>query len=1297
MHKPNRSFAKKVFAAGLAISTVLWGATGLLVLPVAAVEAHPGGTLVLSGGTVWWVTPDGTGRKGFDSAEKFYSNRFRFSDVVPANSADLALPDLGLAAWGDGVLFNDGGTVYQISGGMKHGFTSGTVFTGLGFKFSQVMNGSLGGVTAGATISNSTDAHLAGSFVVDSSGTVWMMTATGRTGFTQPAAYFSYAGRSFSDVVPANAADLARANEGLMKIRAGALVNDSGTVFAITGGNKRGFPTASCFTGFGYSFANVLTGSASEAVTGTNLCSDVVVDPGTGTGGTLTVSLASDTPAAGIAIKSSARVPFTKVNLTAAGGDVTVDSWVVKRAGVAEDATFADVDIIDLSTNATINDAGKSFSTDHTANFTEDLTVANGTTKSVMLAGNIAASPGSGEQPILQLLSLTLKSGSVVGSFPISGNAMTINTSITIGSATIQRGAYTNASSTTLEVGKTAYTFFSFQIQAGSVEDVKFAQIKVYQSGSASLTSDMANIKLYRDGTFLANGTASGNYVNFSFPAELIPKGQTFQYLVKADVISGSARTIKLAIWRNTDILVTGQTFGANITPTYTGTGSGGTTSPVLTDNQFTISTGTLRVGQSNQFSATNITVGTNQVLGGFEMEAKGEPVIITALTLTIVSSTSGTIVEDAGQAYRLVDKDGKTVAGPKDVTDNALTVAFTDTFTVPVGVNHYKVVATISTSGGWASNDTIFARIATPASAITAKGEVTGQTVTPTPSSNTDTTTQTIKAATLTVTKNSTPSNKTIISGSTGVLIGSWQFDAGNSGEDIRVTSIAVRGSTTGKLNTLTLKSGGVTLNPVNDNPVSANDSTVTSTFALTDPLIVTKGTSANVDMYANVPTSVNAGEVDSWGLTDTTSATNASVVAYGKGTGNRATVTLTANDGATLTIAAAGTLTTNLDGSNPASRRVAHGSTGVVLSEVRFKATNESIDITRLIVRVNSSASASTFSLSSTSGTFAQVKKFYLKLDGTIVGSDSGYAPGAAATTINFQRGQLTIPEGNTGKKLSIVADLVDIGSNEPGTANSNILVGLNGTNATQATGNGSNSSSITDTYTDSTGSAVILHKAVPSVVIETPTNKLGATSVLHRVKISAVGNDVGIFRLSYAISTSASVGVTNAYTRLASCTGCGGIADGSQLSATQGTLTYAGAAVNNDTSVAFRTVDSGQSHGKRYLYIASGATATVDLYASVSLTTNADTVSTRLLGDNATDTNDRGGSEAWGWGNSATLASITYAGVKETGQFVWSDLNLDNSQAATALTSKQWYNGWYVAGLGATPTSTPITLGE
>jgi len=100
--------------------------------------------------------------------------------------------------------------------------------------------------------------------------------------------------------------------------------------------------------------------------------------------GTLTIALASDTPAASIAVGSAARLSFTKVNLTATGGDVIVDSLVVQRVGLANDANFSSLDIVDGGTNLPLNNTSKTFNSLHQATFTDDFTIANGTTKSVI-------------------------------------------------------------------------------------------------------------------------------------------------------------------------------------------------------------------------------------------------------------------------------------------------------------------------------------------------------------------------------------------------------------------------------------------------------------------------------------------------------------------------------------------------------------------------------------------------------------------------------------------------------------------------------------------------------------------------------------------------------------------------------------------------------------------------------------------------------------------------------------------------------------------------------------------------
>jgi len=992
------------------------------------------------------------------------------------------------------------------------------------------------------------------------------------------------------------------------------------------------------------------------------------------TGTSLTVSLASDTPASGIAVEAAARVPFTKINLTAsADGDIVIDAWQVIRTGLGADGAFSSIDLVDASTMSAINETGKTFSSDHTANFTEDFTIPAGTTKTVIIAANMATvlDTYAGQVPQLGLNSITLKGGTVVGTLPVVGNYQTINATIVLGSATVKRGAYSNATST-LEVGKLAYTFLSFQVEAGSGEDVQFSQVKIYNDGS-SAWDDMDNLKLYRDGTELSSTPViSGSYATFNVSPITISKGQTAQFQVKADIAGGSGRTIILGVYRTTDLLVKGLVYGYNITPTYSGSGTQAT-NPVLWDNTQTIGPGTLRVSSSATVAAGNVAVGSDQVLGAFEIEAKGEAIDVSALTLAF-TSTGAAVIEDALKSVKLVDSTGKTVAGPTDVTDGSTNVAFTDTFTVPAGTNVYKVVGTLATNGAWATNETIYASINTPATKITARGQVSSQSITATPTGIINANTQTVKAANITVTKDSVPTTGNVIKASSGVLVGSWTFDATNSGEDVRITALAIRASTTGKTNNLTLKDASTILYPINTSPtVTTINVPATSTFALSQPLIITKGTSKTIKLYSDIGSDSAAGEVIRFGI-----SSGAAVTAYGVTTGNTATVTATANDGAILTIQNAGTLTITADSTAAAPSLVVAGTTGVALADIRLKATNEPVDVTKLVVEVADGG------ISGATGDYTQITKLYLKLDGTVVGDASGYSLGAATKTIYLERGAFTIPEGTVGKKLSLVADLVQIGTNQPGTANGDIKVGLGfATGAIDMTayGNMSNGAA-TKTYVSATGSAVIIHKSVPQVVVVTPTEALSAAAVLHRVNITAVGGAIGIYRLSYAVSSSTSLDGTNYYLTLNTCSACGGISNGTVLTAE----------VANETPIAtgIGTVTlpiSSTAAGKDYLTIAQGATATLDLKATVAGQTSAatDSFTTSLLGDTATTSGDTGGSVAAAYG------------VMNQGDFVWSDLNLadDATTGGTGKTSKQWYNGYYVAGLGAVATTTGVTV--
>ncbi len=241
-----------------------------------AAQAHPAGTLVQSGSTVWQINDAGSGRIAIDSAEKFYSNRLSFNNTVPANATDLALPVTSTLSWGDGVLFTDRGVIYQVSDGKKHGFVSASVFLGQGFTFDMARSGNLSSLSEGQAVRQASERHLPGT-LVNAAGTIFLQTATGGKAFPSAAVFYSNGGK-FSEIVPANGNDSTAPNE-LASYRTGSVVNDNGAIWVIKQNTKLGFPNAACFLNFGYTFTMALTGSTSGLSTAGTICGEASAPP----------------------------------------------------------------------------------------------------------------------------------------------------------------------------------------------------------------------------------------------------------------------------------------------------------------------------------------------------------------------------------------------------------------------------------------------------------------------------------------------------------------------------------------------------------------------------------------------------------------------------------------------------------------------------------------------------------------------------------------------------------------------------------------------------------------------------------------------------------------------------------------------------------------------------------------------------------------------------------------------------------------------------------------------------------
>jgi hypothetical protein len=188
--------------------------------------AHSAGSVVkTSDGTVWFITTDGH-RRAFTSGGAFLSYGFlSWSMVVDANAADIALPAGSFIPPQDGkIVCSDRtdsyavkGTCYLITMGKRAAFTSASVFTGQGFKFSRSMTGDVSFMATDANISSATAVHRTG-VLVNNAGTIQLVGPSSLMGVPSESVFMSW-GYSYLDTVPANAADKALSQSGVMMAR----------------------------------------------------------------------------------------------------------------------------------------------------------------------------------------------------------------------------------------------------------------------------------------------------------------------------------------------------------------------------------------------------------------------------------------------------------------------------------------------------------------------------------------------------------------------------------------------------------------------------------------------------------------------------------------------------------------------------------------------------------------------------------------------------------------------------------------------------------------------------------------------------------------------------------------------------------------------------------------------------------------------------------------------------------------------------------------------------------------------
>lgn len=1028
----------------------------------------------------------------------------------------------------------------------------------------------------------------------------------------------------------------------------GVLVSETGgtTTYYIEDGTKRPIADETAFSANNFNWDYVLTTSSLSSYTdGTSITGYVeaiatVAGPGTPepdseSTGTLTISLASDTPAATTMVENAMWVKYTKFNLTASGGDVIVDSLQIQRRGLAQDSNFSNVYLIDADTNE-IHGNEKTLSSNHTAYVTEDLTVSNGTTKSMYIAATMGGTMLAGEMASLAISEVNVKGdASVSGTLPINGNEMTMNGTIAIGTVTISNPSL--ATTATKEVGTTDLTMASIKLAVNSTEDVQIEKIIFYQSGTAA-DDDIANLDLVMEGVTLATvSEPDDKYVSFDLSASplTIKKGNEKNFELKGDIVDGSSRTINFDIYNKADILAKGKTYGF-----YRVLSGYGTSAPYYNMTEtITISTGSLTVSKA-VVSASNIAESTNQQeIGAFYFHAEGEPVIITQVVMEVNTSTT------AGELSNLTiyDEDGAIVAGPQDKVDaNAAdTVTFTDTFTVPTGIHTYRVKADLDS--GFEADDWVKLDFANgPDADVTAKGDVTGNAITPGPDSEVTGDTVTVKIGDLNVTTSSSPAAQTVAAGTSDFMFAKFVLDATQSGEDVKVTQLLVKHTTSAagihnNITGITLYDGATALNTPKSGESGTTASTATSTITLTNPLIITKGTAKTITLKGNISGSASADDTHEFGLVGTSCAT-----VYGNTSGNSITedITNATGDGQMMTIVAAGTVQMSNAGGNPTEGLIIADSTNEI-GLFNFRALYEDIDIQKV-------------GLTITAGKYIDIDWLQLYDGPTKLGEIQVTGNNATITPSSL------ILTQNITKALTLKAVTQAVGPNESGTSGQNFTVKISGMDI-KGVSTGSTAGTKSGLDTTTTNSQHIF-KTKPTVTKVNLSGMANGTQDLYKFTLAADSKgDIGFYSATFAFTTSSAT-VTNFRIK-----------------------EVVGSTETDLTPTAFSVLEViTDGHGGKYAvqflfdvdgngYNGGGELRTIGLSTTKTYVVEGDvtgwdsnaSIQVQMLSDSAAAT--------------VSMAE-TVRGVGTSNNFIWSDLNYENT-STTATQTAQWADGYKV----------------
>jgi hypothetical protein len=397
--------------------------------------------------------------------------------------------------------------------------------------------------------------------------------------------------------------------------------------------------------------------------------------------GTISASLASDTPASSAIIKNQANAGLLNINFTGTG---TITSISLQRSGISTSDTLSNVYLYDGNTRLT---SGYTFNTNSQI-VMNNLSIAVSGSKTIAVKADVASDATDYSSSIAVTL-IGFTANSTTASSNVTGNTMSVVTG-NIATATFTTGsAVVSPDNTSINAGSMGQTLWSRNINV-TPRAVYLSGLTVKMIGSAP-SNTLANVGLFIDGVLAGNATINTNsqfIFHTSNPVTLSTGSHLLE--VRGDIVGGSYRNFYLSLEQGSDVVLQDSQLGVYVSAL---AGSPAVTAININGGTVSIQKGSLILSQDTTFNNTTTIVGgaTNVTMASYKFTAYGEDVKVTSLTLT--PSISGLDV-DANSQTTLTNVglyvNGGQVGSNKTATD---TVALTfpnigSSLTVPVGTS---------------------------------------------------------------------------------------------------------------------------------------------------------------------------------------------------------------------------------------------------------------------------------------------------------------------------------------------------------------------------------------------------------------------------------------------------------------------------------------------------------------------------------------------------------------------------------------------------------------------------------